>query len=66
MSKYSKSLTGPNPGKIHGGQYKAANICDADKGRVIVRGKSTISGMSRPEGRTTYVSGTKNAGTNAK
>lgn len=65
MSKYSKSLGGPS-NKMHGGQYKTANICNATRGRVVIDPKTSIPGMSRPSGRTTYLSGTKTASTNAK
>jgi len=65
MSKYNGTLTPPK-NSMHGGQYKTANICDATRGRVVIDPKRSISEMSRPKDRTTYLSGTKNASTNAK
>ena len=65
MSKYTKSLSGPTPWKIHGGQYKTANVQDATAGRVIIDPKKTVPQMSRPKGRTSYVAGCKTASTDA-
>lgn len=65
MSKSRISLTPPK-NSMHGGQYKTANVCDATRGRVVIDPKRSISEMSRPKGRTAYLSGTKNASTNAK
>lgn len=65
MSKYSKSLGGPS-NKMHGGQYKAVSVKDATRGRVIIDPKKTISEMSRPSGRTSYLSGCYSASTNVK
>lgn len=68
MSKYESSLSGPTPWKIHGGQYKAANVQDAARGRVIIDPKKSLatSSFSRPEGRTGYIAGDKTASTNAQ
>ena len=68
MSKYESSLSGPTPGKIHGGQYKAANICNATAGRVVIDPKKSLASdaVSRPAGRTSYLAGGKTASTNAK
>lgn len=67
MSKYSSSLGGPTPGKVHGGQYKAANVQSATAGRVIIDPKKSLdnASVSRPSGRTGYVAGCKTASTDA-
>ena len=67
MSKYEKSLSGPTPWKIHGGQYKAANVQNATQGRVIIDPKKSLdsTSVSRPSGRTGYIAGTKTASTDA-
>lgn len=68
MSKYESSLSGPTPGKIHGGQYKAANVQSATAGRVIIDPKKSLAtdAVSRPKDRTSYTAGDKTASTNAQ
>ncbi len=68
MSKYESSLGGPTPGKVHGGQYKTANVQNATAGRVVIDPKKSLdnTAVSRPSGRTSYVAGSKVASTDAK
>lgn len=68
MSKYETSLKGPLASKIHGGQYKAANVQNATAGRVVVDPKKSLAtdAVSRPAGRTSYLAGDKTASTNAQ
>lgn len=68
MSKYESSLSGPTPSKIHGGQYKAANVCDATRGRVVVDPKRSLAtdAMSRPNDRTGFIAGPRTASENSK
>jgi hypothetical protein len=68
MSKYETSLKGPLASKIHGGQYKTANVQNATAGRVIVDPKKSLNSkeMSRPSGRTSYTAGSKTASCDAK
>ena len=65
MGKYTKSLMGPTPWMVHGGQYKAANVSDATAGRVIIDPRKSLAEMSRPKGRTSYVAGTTDASCDA-
>lgn len=67
MSKYEKSLSGPTPWMVHGGQYKAANVSNATAGRVIIDPKRplTTDAFSRPKGRTGYDAGSRTASEDA-
>lgn len=68
MSKYERSLGGPTPWMVHGGQYKTANVQNATAGRVIVDPKKSLfeKSVERPAGRTSYVAGCKTASTDAE
>lgn len=67
MSKYEKSLSGPTPWMVHGGQYKTANVQDTTRGRVIVDPKKSLAtdAMSRPAGRTGFIAGPRTASEDA-
>lgn len=68
MSKYESSLSGPTPWKVHGGQYKTADVDNATRGRVIIDPKRSLAtdAFSRPAGRTSFLAGDRTASTNAQ
>ncbi len=65
---YKSSLEKTTSSKVHSDQYKASNMKNASKGRVMTDGKKSLmkTSVSRPSGRTSYVAGTKDASTDAK